>query len=1356
MAAEIIIRTVPVLTADDIIALAAELNRLGFSIDIHHHLDALIALDTVFARKACDSPIDGSTVSNVLSPIFCSSPAEQVSFREVFSQWLKNRTETTARMEQSSDKSIQSKEKSYTKRHLSKATIRLLSTAGIMIVLIVVGLLSKYLNNGKRVVPLSGKVIDRTTGSPIPGAIVKWKDSIDIGKIENHALEEFNLSRSSQKGNIWTDSAVSDSLGRFKLNIPPNGGVISTLPPHGYLKPVLLSLKPLSNDIFIILTRDPGPQVLHGRVYAPLLGWISGAMVSFEPTRESVITDYYGKFSLFYQPKADTGKLDVTAEGFLAVSLQVPSDGSATDTLSISMEDKPPAEVDSLNALIRRINYLANQRSTVYDSQFLIKYRRLMTAAAFAIPLLLFLIWFLIGYLRRKALFRKRSTAYTPEIKSAFVKGISSLLFRGPFFRKLMQEYRRRAIDGEPYLDTAKSIDYAVNRCGLFVPVYTHRHTLPEYLIFIDRKDLNDQYAKYIDELVGAMRWHDIAIEIFYFDGSPRYLRNAEGKAAWHTITQLVDRFPRHRLMIFSDCSGFFNRLTGNPHPWIDDIFPWQQRGIFLPETTRHAAIIERIFKEKGFNVQPAHLAGLRQQINKLLNYTTTNTTWENKRQLPAFLAEHEEIYNDHLAPEPAILKRILDELKEYLDENGMYLLGACAIYPELRYELTFYLAAVLTIGNTGEMNEDQQRTVQSLVADITCLSWFSKGSMPDWLRLQLIAQLSPRQHAKVRRILFDLVISAKKEKTMLRPEDTIEISAAQYRFTYSLEEIKTSLIRIMGKSPDDPMRDYVFATYISGPNPGVLSMLIPQATKKLFFRSGNMQLGWRPSIALAMTIAIIVLGLERLTMLPHSLELQFTYPEFSPAVYSHKYWIHYPKSKKSASFYITQYLKKSQTASGKYLSSQGTQAYLVRLTSLLRQKLSFDTTRYNIVESFDITPFFEIRFLKNMEDLILMRRNSSFNVKGVEKLLSIAGKVVDKMDGSPINAAKVRAVRDSILTRPDGGFSFSNIHGRKGDSIEIEVEAAGFKVYRKSFSISMPIRVEIERGKGKEVQIGRMIMGKMNFKPFNTSQIKPDKLQSQDMQLKKNGLVNVSNIDTVQSVKRNKSPDSSVHPIDSFRFTYDLSLDSVRNKLKVKKDILQNLASLRYEYHNRLRNKPYLEGKIVVKFSIDEMGKVVFCHILASTMNDSIFEAIVVNKIKSWNFDRINKPGDTTEIVYPFNFSETNLSTKQNLKFVQDSPISNLRSNNNILKIIMQNLPTLRYAFNSRLREKPKLSGTIIAKIAIDEFGKVIYTEVVKTTINDSIFETAVVKEIKSWNFGHIDNPGDVTEIEYPFLFTD
>jgi len=100
-------------------------------------------------------------------------------------------------------------------------------------------------------------------------------------------------------------------------------------------------------------------------------------------------------------------------------------------------------------------------------------------------------------------------------------------------------------------------------------------------------------------------------------------------------------------------------------------------------------------------------------------------------------------------------------------------------------------------------------------------------------------------------------------------------------------------------------------------------------------------------------------------------------------------------------------------------------------------------------------------------------------------------------------------------------------------------------------------------------------------------------------------------------------------------------SMKSVsRSKASIMRVIMQNLVALRYAYNKRLREKPGIFGKIVVKFAIDNPGAVVSCSVLKSTVNDKKLESILCAKIKKWKFEEVDKPGDISEVVYPFVFS--------------------------------------------------------------------------------------------------------------------
>lgn len=94
------------------------------------------------------------------------------------------------------------------------------------------------------------------------------------------------------------------------------------------------------------------------------------------------------------------------------------------------------------------------------------------------------------------------------------------------------------------------------------------------------------------------------------------------------------------------------------------------------------------------------------------------------------------------------------------------------------------------------------------------------------------------------------------------------------------------------------------------------------------------------------------------------------------------------------------------------------------------------------------------------------------------------------------------------------------------------------------------------------------------------------------------------------------------------------------RNKAEITRVVMQNIGALRYAYNRCLREKPGIKGKITIRFAIDEFGNVIHCEVVSSSIIDDELESTVTAKILRWKFDRIDKPGDITEVVYPFVFS--------------------------------------------------------------------------------------------------------------------
>lgn len=86
---------------------------------------------------------------------------------------------------------------------------------------------------------------------------------------------------------------------------------------------------------------------------------------------------------------------------------------------------------------------------------------------------------------------------------------------------------------------------------------------------------------------------------------------------------------------------------------------------------------------------------------------------------------------------------------------------------------------------------------------------------------------------------------------------------------------------------------------------------------------------------------------------------------------------------------------------------------------------------------------------------------------------------------------------------------------------------------------------------------------------------------------------------------------------------------------------VILNLEPLRHTYNNRLRVKPDLNEKITCKISINESGTVRACQVVDPKNVDIQLEAAIARKVRLWVFDKIDIPGDVTEVAISFIFNK-------------------------------------------------------------------------------------------------------------------
>ncbi len=87
-----------------------------------------------------------------------------------------------------------------------------------------------------------------------------------------------------------------------------------------------------------------------------------------------------------------------------------------------------------------------------------------------------------------------------------------------------------------------------------------------------------------------------------------------------------------------------------------------------------------------------------------------------------------------------------------------------------------------------------------------------------------------------------------------------------------------------------------------------------------------------------------------------------------------------------------------------------------------------------------------------------------------------------------------------------------------------------------------------------------------------------------------------------------------------------------------VRQVISAHRSQIRYCYESRLNQRPKLEGKVRVRFSLEASGEVGSVEIAESTARDGALEACLKDRVATWRFPRL-PAGGRAVITYPFLF---------------------------------------------------------------------------------------------------------------------
>ena len=452
------------------------------------------------------------------------------------------------------------------------------------------------------------------------------------------------------------------------------------------------------------------------------------------------------------------------------------------------------------------------------------------------VPFLLLAVFELYRHYRARWVLRRQPLKRPPFLWPLQLDSPSSSPFDGEVFRNTSRSLRRRLPSNRSHLDVAQTIHATVAAAGRVQIRYRATTKVPEYLALIDRATRADHSAGFATELTRALEHEGLFVHIFFFDRDPRACEDPQGHPI--PLEELTDRFAGDRLLVFSDGSGFLDAVTGSPAPWTQALHTWNDRALLSPSPPQQWRVSE-ITLAGHFFVVPATVAGLR----------SVAESFESGNQGGLRMGSDDRLEGAILGGQPS--QGDIRSLRESLGAPTFQWLCACAVHPELQWNLTLHLGT-LPVMEPGLLNEEN-------LLRLVRLPWFRSGRLPSSLRWELIKGLEPTIEHSVRAELTRLLEHHPPPSGSIA-DATCSLQLAIQKAWLARHEGRTArpfLRQLRTVPPSRWRRDPPSLQVVESLRPSILDLVVPRQARKLLLREGFTVHGVRSAVLVVLAVAL-------------------------------------------------------------------------------------------------------------------------------------------------------------------------------------------------------------------------------------------------------------------------------------------------------------------------------------------------------------------------------------------------------------------------------------------------------------------------------------------------------------------
>jgi ribose transport system substrate-binding protein len=464
--------------------------------------------------------------------------------------------------------------------------------------------------------------------------------------------------------------------------------------------------------------------------------------------------------------------------------------------------------------------------------QLLARYRDALHWSAVLIPFLGFVCWETHRRWRRNLVLEKSRMLETASAWLLDVPTQPLSPYNARVLASTARKLRRRQTSEIYRFDVALTVATSMQSLGYPVLRFRPDTRFPDYLVLIDRASPGDHLAALFSQLTRALEQENVFIDRFFFENDPR-LCWSDSHHFRVSLVELQKKFPEHKLLIFSDAENLLDSVSGQLASWTASLCEWRERALLTVTPPSCWGFAERRVATQ-FIVVPATLDGIDRLTDSFdtglpPDFSTIGSPTET------------ELRKNKNAPG-------IEDVRSYLGEPVFYWLCACAVYPELRWELTLYLGSLGAIGE----NLVTERNLLKLAQ----LPWFRAGSIPDPMRLVLIESLGNEKEYAVREAIVEVFkrYPASNWSSYARRRSQLTVLAQNaLRFRNQRKRLKSVLREL---PPADIARDYVLLRLVQNTPLSKLLFLLPRSLRRIVVEDGVPLFGLTGAFRVLITVA--------------------------------------------------------------------------------------------------------------------------------------------------------------------------------------------------------------------------------------------------------------------------------------------------------------------------------------------------------------------------------------------------------------------------------------------------------------------------------------------------------------------